>query len=135
MDLMTDIFRGLIGVFSMLGICFLLSSNRKAIDWKLVIGGLVLQLILAVAILQVPFIYNAFDWVADRFVDLLNYTEKGSQFIFGSWPDDAFIQATDFSDGSKIAHKVGYVFAFKVLPTVVFSVSYTHLTLPTICSV
>jgi len=127
MDLMTDIFRGLIGVFSMLGICYLISANRKAIDWKLVIGGLVLQLILAVAILQVPFIYNAFDWVADRFVDLLNYTEKGSQFIFGSWPDDAFIQATDFSDGSKIAHKVGYVFAFKVLPTVVFFSAFSAM--------
>jgi len=127
MDLMMDIFRGAIGVFSMILCCYALSSNRKAIDWKLVTGGLALQFILAIAILQVPFIYSTFDWIADRFVDLLNYTEEGSRFIFGQWPDEAFIQATDFSSGKQVAHKVGYVFAFKVLPTVVFFSAFSAM--------
>lgn len=127
MDLMTDIIRGAIGVISMLAVCYVLSSNKKAIDWKLVLGGLALQFILAIAILQVPFIYAAFDWIADRFVDLLNYTEEGSRFIFGAWPDEAYIQSTDFSTGKQIAHKVGYVFAFKVLPTVIFFSAFSAM--------
>ena len=127
MELITDIFRGGLGVVTMLGICYLLSSNRKAIDWRLVIGGMALQIFLAIAILQVPFIYAAFDWIADRFVDLLNYTEEGSKFIFGAWPDDAFIQATDFSTMEQIPFKVGYVFAFKVLPTVVFFSAFSAM--------
>ena len=119
--------RGGIGVFSMLLICYLLSANRGAINWRLVLGGLLLQILLAVAILQVPFIYSIFNWIADRFVDLLSYTDEGAKFIFGSWPDEVFVEATDFATGTKIAHKVGYVFAFKVLPTVIFFSAFSAM--------
>ena len=117
-----DIIRGLLGIVVLVAICFLLSNRKRDIDWKLVGGGLALQIILAILILKVPFVYAVFDKVADAFVALLNFTESGASFVFGSWPDDAYIEATDFTatPPARILYKVGFVFAFKVLPTVVF---------------
>lgn len=111
----------------MLGVCYALSRNRKAIDWKLVGGGLGLQLILAIMILQVPFIYAGFQFIADRFVDLLNFTEAGATFLFGAWPAEAWINQMDFSNGERIPFKIGYMFAFKVLPTVVFFSAFSAI--------
>lgn len=127
MEFITNVLRGSLGIAVLLGICYLLSNNRKNINWRLVLGGLALQIILAVSILQVDFIYQSFDWVADRFVDLLNFTESGATFIFGSWPDETWIQAMDFSSGEKIMYKVGFIFAFKVLPTVVFFSAFSSI--------
>ena len=127
MDLLTDILRGSLGIAVMIGICWLLSSNRKAIDWRLVIGGVLLQVVLAVLILQVPFIYAIFKTIADGFVQLLKYAESGANFVFGAWPDDALIQTYDFSTGENIIFKVGYMFAFKVLPTIVFFSAFSAM--------
>lgn len=127
MDFIVNVLRGSLGIATLLGICYLISNNRKAISWKLVFGGLILQIILAVGILEVHFIYMIFNWIADRFVDLLNFTEAGATFIFGSWPDEAFLYATDFSNGEQIIYKVGYIFAFKVLPTVVFFSAFSAI--------
>lgn len=124
-----DYIRGLLGISILVGICFLLSSNRRAIDWKLVLGGLAFQIVLAILILKVPWVYAFFNWVADGFVALLNYTEAGASFIFGSWPEDAYVQATDFSQNppTRIPFKVGYIFAFKVLPTVLFFSAFSAI--------
>ncbi|MCB0610784.1 MAG: Na+ dependent nucleoside transporter [Lewinellaceae bacterium] len=127
MELITNIARGALGIAVLLGICYALSKNRKAINWRLVGGGVTLQLILCVAILKVPFIYTFFKWIADLFVKLLDYTQAGATFIFGSWPDEAYIQAMDFSNGQHIMYKVGYMFAFKVLPTVVFFSAFSSI--------
>lgn len=116
MDFLTDLFRGLIGVASLLGICYLLSSNRKAIDWRLVFMGLGLQLLLAIAVLKVPFVRIGFDYVSSFFVVLLDFTDAGADFVFGNWPDVA--QITDGASGKVFT--IGYVFAFKVLPTIIF---------------
>ncbi len=117
-----DVIRGIVGIAALVGICFLLSNNKRNIDWKLVGAGLAFQIVLAILILKVSFVYAFFNFIADGFVALLDFTEAGATFIFGSWPDDAFIQATDYSASppSKILYKVGFVFAFKVLPTVLF---------------
>ncbi len=124
-----DVIRGILGMVILVAICYLLSNNRRNVDWKLVGAGLAFQVILAILILKVPFVYDIFNFIADRFVDLLNFTEAGASFIFGSWPDDAFIQATDFSTSppGKILFKVGYVFAFKVLPTVLFFSAFSAI--------
>lgn len=127
MEFIVNVLRGSLGIATLLGICYLLSNNRKAINWRLVMGGLILQIILAVGILEVHFIYLIFNWIADRFVDLLNFTEAGATFIFGSWPDEALLYATDFSNGEQIIYKVGYIFAFKVLPTVVFFSAFSAI--------
>ena len=124
-----DILRGVIGIIVLVGICFLLSNNKRHIDWKLVGAGLALQIVLAILILKVPLVYGLFNGVADAFVALLNFTEAGASFVFGKWPDEALIQATDYSASppSKILYKVGFVFAFKVLPTVLFFSAFSAI--------
>ena len=109
----------------MLGICFLISNNRKAIDWKLVGGGLALQFILAIMILKIPFVYSGFQFIADGFVALLSYTDEGAKFVFGLWPDDAWLNRTDFSTGEQVPYQIGFLFAFKVLPTIVFFAAFS----------
>ena len=127
---MYDIIRGLIGILVLLAICFLLSSRRTKIDWRLVIGGILLQLILAVAILRVQFIYDFFDAVSDAFVALLGFADEGAAFVFGSWPDNAVIHTTlEGARGNAVdeAFTIGYMFAFKVLPTVVFFSAFSAM--------
>jgi len=106
MEFITSLFRGLLGIGVMLGICYLLSANRKKIDWRLVGSGLLLQIVLAILILKVPGVRNVFNFIAGFFREVLRYTEAGSEFIFGD-----LITKTD---------TFGYIFAFQVLPTIVF---------------
>ena len=129
MELLISILRGSFGIAVLLGICYLLSNNRKAIDWRLVFGGIGLQLVLALLILKVPFIYAMFQYIADGFVALLNFTEAGATFVFGSWPDEAYIQSTDFSQNppTQVPYKLGFMFAFKVLPTIVFFAAFSAI--------
>ena len=69
-----DILRGLLGIAFLIGMGYLFSSNRKAIDWKLVGTGIVIQIILGLLILRVPFINGIFDYLASFFRNVLNYT-------------------------------------------------------------
>jgi CNT family concentrative nucleoside transporter len=96
-----SIFRGLLGVSILIGLCWLLSSSRKDIHWPLVAGGLGLQLVLAMLVLLTPF-GKVIDAVSSGFVKLIGFTEVGSRFLFG---DELFAE---------------YGFAFKVLPTIIF---------------
>ncbi|MFT6320316.1 MAG: CNT family concentrative nucleoside transporter, partial [Granulosicoccus sp.] len=106
MEFFTGLLRGGLGIIFCLGVCFLLSNNRKAINWKLVGWGMGLQVILAILILKVPFIENIFQTVANFFVVVLQFTDKGAEFLFAGLVTDM--------------DTFGYIFAFKVLPTVVF---------------
>ncbi len=106
MEFLIGLLRGALGVIVLLGICYLLSANRRLINWRLVGAGIGLQVILAVLILKVPFVSYIFDWIASFFRAVLEYTEAGAQFLFGD-----LITKTD---------TFGYIFAFQVLPTIVF---------------
>jgi len=121
---------GVFGLAVLLLICVLLSSSRKNINWRLIGGGILLQFILAIAILRVEFIYDVFQWISDRFVELLGFADAGAQFVFGAWPDNAQIQTTvENADGDFVQESftIGYMFAFKVLPTVVFFSAFSAL--------
>ncbi len=98
------ILRGLIGITSLLLICYLLSNNRKRIDWRLVIIGMVLQLALALGLLKVPLIRTGFQFIVDFFVLVISSSLQASNFLFG----DLAEQGGPFG------------FAFTVLPTIVF---------------
>lgn len=108
-----DILRGLLGITVLLAVCYLLSANRKGIDWKLVLSGLGFQIVLAILILKVPGVKVAFEWVASFFVSILKFTEAGSRFMFGSIIDDM--------------NTFGYIFAFQVLPTIVFFSAFSAI--------
>lgn len=111
-----SLLRGGLGVVALLLFCYLLSANRRAINWRLVGVGIVMQVVLAVAILKVPLVTMAFDFLASFFVVVLDFTEAGATFVLGDWPD--LVQVSDATDGQVVT--VGYIFAFKVLPTIIF---------------
>ena len=105
--------RGLIGMVFLLLVCFLLSANRRKINWRLVATGLALQIIFAILVLKVDFVAYGFDWVSKKVVEFLNIAEEGAQFVFGGLVDPSA--------------SMGYIFAFKVLPTIVFFSAFTSL--------
>lgn len=106
MSFANDLLRCVLGMSVMLGVCYLFSRNRKAIDWRLVGIGVGMQFLLAVLILKVPGVSIIFDYIATGFRKTLEFTAAGSQFLFGSIVNDM--------------DSFGYIFAFQVLPTVVF---------------
>ncbi|WP_298766157.1 nucleoside transporter C-terminal domain-containing protein [uncultured Polaribacter sp.] len=107
------LWRGVLGMFSLLVIAFLFSANRKAIDWKKVGIGLALQLIIAIGVLKISFVQRAFELVGKLFIEILEYTKAGSKFLF-----DGLIADMD---------TFGYIFAFQVLPTIIFFSALTSL--------
>jgi CNT family concentrative nucleoside transporter len=77
-------FRGILGMFSLLFIAFLISKNRKGINWKLVGKGILLQVVLALLILKVPFVEVGFDFISKAFVRVVDMAHEGAMFVFGS---------------------------------------------------
>jgi CNT family concentrative nucleoside transporter len=76
--------RGILGVSALIFIAFLLSKNKKKIDWPLVIKGILLQIVLALLILKVPFIEVGFDFISKSFVKVVDMAHEGAMFVFSS---------------------------------------------------
>ncbi len=93
------------GMFVMLGIAWLFSKNKKAINYKAVASGTLLQIILAALIMKVPAGQRFFMFLNDVIVKLLSFTNEGSKFVFG---------------GLMNTSSVGFIFAVQVLPTIIF---------------
>ncbi|MDA8904662.1 Na+ dependent nucleoside transporter [Flavobacteriaceae bacterium] len=106
--------RGLLGMFVLILISYLLSANRKAINWKTVILGLGAQIILAIGVLKVPLIQGFFEWVGSLFIAVLDFTLEGTKFLFAS-----------FSTGEIEAPLM--TFAISILPTVIFFSALTSV--------
>jgi len=81
---LNGIFRGILGVASLVFIAFLLSKNRKRINWPLVIKGILLQIVIALLILKVPFIETGFDFISKSFVKVVDMAHEGAMFVFSS---------------------------------------------------
>ena len=104
--------RGLIGMSVLILIAFLLSNNRKAINWKTASFGLVLQIILAIAVLKISWIKMIFESAGKVFVKILDFTMEGTKFLFGD-----LVSVENF----------GNVFIFSILPTVIFFAALTSI--------
>jgi CNT family concentrative nucleoside transporter len=103
---MIDILRGLLGIVAMLAVCYIFSRNRSKINWKTVGVGMGLQVFLAIMILKVPGVSTIFDYFAKGFERVLSFSAAGAEFLFGG----LVVDMSTF----------GYIFAFQVLPTIVF---------------
>jgi len=99
--------RGLLGIAVLIFITFLFSSNKKAINWSLVGKGLGLQLVLALAVLYVPFVASFFDALSAGFMRIIGFTDAGANFVFGQF-------------GTGEIQGPLQNFAFKILPTIIF---------------
>jgi concentrative nucleoside transporter, CNT family len=108
-----DLLRGLLGMGALVGIAYLFSTNKKAIDWRLVGVGLVLQVFFGILVMKVPQVNVAFQAVGEGFVNLLSFSGKGAEFVFGGLAKNSFTEKT-------AGHNMGFIVAFQVLTTVIF---------------
>ncbi|SHN26785.1 concentrative nucleoside transporter, CNT family [Cyclobacterium lianum] len=99
-----DYLRGVFGILVLVFFATLFSSNRKVIDWRLVTIGIGLQVIFGVLITKVEFVAGVFSSISAGFVTFLSFSEEGAQFLFGDLATSSF----------------GFIFAFQVLPTIIF---------------
>ncbi len=123
---MENILRGILGMIAIIGIAFALSNNKKRINWRLIGTGLGIQFILAVFILkadQLEAFFSplgwpklAFKYVARFFVIVLDYTTEGAAFLFSM-----------LGKGPEYEESFGVIFAFQVLPTIIFFASLTAI--------
>ncbi|MBT4869592.1 MAG: Na+ dependent nucleoside transporter [Polaribacter sp.] len=110
---LSSLWRGVLGMVALILIAFLCSANKKAIDWKKVGIGLFLQLLIAIGVLKIEFIQSIFEFIGGVFIEILAYTKAGSEFLFAGMVGDM--------------NKFGYIFAFQVLPTIIFFSALTSL--------
>ena len=108
-----SLWRGILGMIVLIIIAFLFSANRLAIQWKKVGIGLALQLLIAIGVLKVNFVKAIFEFVGSIFIEILEYTKAGSKFLFEGLVADM--------------NTFGYIFAFQVLPTIIFFSALTSL--------
>lgn len=122
----TPIFEGIRGLVILLFIAFMLSNNKKNINWKLVITGILFQIFLAISILKgdkigfnflnhrfdLRCIHIFFNYIGCFFTKILEFTQEGSKFLFGNLLN---------------INSYGFIFAFHVLPTIIFFSALTSL--------
>lgn len=107
-----NVLRGLLGLAVLIGIAWLFSRNRKAINWRVVAVGLLIQILLALGVLLVRPIQLTFEFIGKLFVVILDFTAVGSGFLFGNLLN---------------METMGSIFAFQILPTIVFFSALTSV--------
>lgn len=108
-----DYLRGLLGLIFIVAVAYLLSGNRKAVDWRLVLIGIVIQLTFGLIIGKVEFAQKAFVFVSEKFVIFLGFAAKGAEFLVGDLSKNS-------AGNPDVKHSLGFLFAFQALPTVIF---------------
>ncbi len=107
-----SMFRGLLGMLVLMLIAYMFSNNRKAINWKTVGLGLSFQILIAIGVLTIPFVQSIFESIGKVFVSILDFTRSGSEFLFSGIID---------------VNSYGFIFAFQVLPTIIFFSALTSV--------
>jgi CNT family concentrative nucleoside transporter len=109
-----SILRGLLGILALVLLSWAVSVNRKAVNWGLVLKGLVLQLLIAILVLKVPAIQLVFEYISKVFVKILSFSGEGSKFLFRS-----------FGTGEIESPLIN--FAVIILPVIIFFSALTSL--------
>ena len=107
-----SILRGIIGLSSIILIAYLLSNNKRNIDWKTIIIGISSQFVIAIAVLKVDFVRIIFEKIGQGFLAIVTYTNQGSRILFGELADSS---------------KYGEIFIFQVLPVIIFFSALTSV--------
>ena len=110
----SSLWRGALGMLVLVLIAFILSKNRKAINWRTVGFGLLAQLILAIGVLKVPFVQAAFEWVGGLFIAILDFTMAGTKFLFAAFSTNEIADSLT-------------TFAISILPTIIFFSALTSV--------
>lgn len=108
-DHFSSILRAALGIVVFIGICWLCSEHRRRVDWRLVATGLGLQFVFAFLVLRVSAVATVFDWAARFFVAVTDFSHEGALFLF--------------RDLVSNQETFGFIFAFHILPTIIFFAS------------
>src|SRR5277367_4176900 len=106
-------FTSILGILAILGGCYAFSTNRKAVKWKIVGWGVGLQLFFGFMVLKFDWGRKIMEAAGDKVNGLLHYAFDGASFVFGPLADPA--------------GKAGFVFAFAILPTIIFMAAFFAL--------
>lgn len=106
-----SLLRGVVGIITVLAVSYLMSSNRKKIDWKLVGSGLLIQFVLALSVLYVPFVGTLFELLGKAFIKLMDFTQAGVGFLLGPY-------ATKSN---------GFIFLIHSMPVIIFFTAIVSL--------
>lgn len=109
---LTSVYRGLIGLAVLILLGYLFSARRRSVNWRTVGGALLLQVVIALLVIYWPPAQKLIALMGEVFVKILAFTEEGSRFIFGSLMN---------------TESFGFIFAFQILPTIVFFSALTSL--------
>ena len=100
-----SIARGLLGISAIIAIAYLLSNNKKNIDWKTIGIGLLSQIIIAIGVIKVDAVKIFFEKIGEVFLAIVVFTNEGSKVLFGELAN---------------SEKYGAIFAFQILPVIIF---------------
>lgn len=106
-------FHGLIGIVLILGLAFAVSGNRKAINYRVVFSGLLLQLTLALFILKTSVGQILFSYLGNSIKRLLEMADKGGEFVFGGLMKPELLEPI-------FGAQYSFLFMFKIIPTIIF---------------
>jgi len=107
-------FQGLFGIILILAIAYVCSNNKKRINYRLVLSGILLQIVIAVAVLKVPVITNFFKWVGHQIGHIEEFAKEGAAFVWGG----VFVQS---NTGATVTYRSPqtFIFAFSVTATII----------------
>jgi CNT family concentrative nucleoside transporter len=112
---------GVLGLVAILVACYVLSRDRRNINWRLVVAGLLMQFVLAMVVLKTVPGRVFFDVMNDAFNSVMNFSQQGASFLFGGLAEQRVNIEGDGGEGAaRMWVRLGATFAFSVLPTVVF---------------
>lgn len=107
-----SVLRGFLGLVLLVAIAYLFSAKRREISWGIVATGLIIQILLAIAILKIPFVQQFFEVISSIFVIILDFAREGAVFLLGDLVN---------------VDTYGFIFAFQVLPTIIFFSALTSV--------
>ncbi|MFZ4057903.1 MAG: Na+ dependent nucleoside transporter N-terminal domain-containing protein [Ferruginibacter sp.] len=107
-------FQGLIGVVLILGIAWLFSNNKKRINYRLVISGILLQVVIALLILKVPFVKSFFQKIGSIITHIEAFAKEGAAFVYGGLIADSPVGAVPYRTPGV------FIFGFSVLATIIW---------------
>jgi len=100
-----NLFRGAFGMLVLLFIAYLISNNRRAISWKTVGLGLLVQVVIAIGVLKIDWVKRLFETMGNFFIKVLEYTGEGTKMLLGEFGN---------------TETYGFIFVFQALPVIVF---------------
>ena len=102
---LSSLLRGCLGMSVLIFIAYLFSNNRKAIAWKTVGIGLLIQVVIAIGVLKIEWVKRVFETLGNFFIKVLEYTGEGTKMLLGEFGN---------------TETYGFIFVFQALPVIIF---------------